>query len=212
MEQSHITPEAETSETARAPNLAAQWPTWLRIAFVGRRPKFTAVRAAVLAVAAFGVFGFLLLPVRVDGPSMLPTYRNGSFNLINRLAYQRHPPQRGDVVAIRISGREYSRHELLNDLSHFRLNFARLFRPSMMYLKRVVGLPGETVAFSNGQLLVDGKPLDEPYQKSSCDWERPPQKLGRDQFFVVGDNRVMRMEDHTFGAAERSRIVGKLVL
>jgi signal peptidase I len=143
---------------------------------------------------------------------MSPAYRNGSFNLVNRLAYLRHPPRRGDVVAIRISGREYSRGELLHDLTHIRVDLGRLFRPSVMYLKRISGLPGETIVFSRGQLLVDGTPLDEPYQKSSCDWERPPQKLGLDQFFVVGDNRAMRMEDHTFGAAERSHIVGKIML
>jgi signal peptidase I len=207
--------KAKTSEppgSSRACGTAAGWPAWLRIALIGRKPKFTLIRAAVLAVAAFFVFGFVLLPVRIDGPSMLPTYQDGGFNLINRLAYLRHEPRRGDVVAIRISGREYSRGELLGELAHFRLRFVRLFRPSMMYLKRVVALPGETVAFSGGQLLVDGKPLDEPYQKLSCNWERPPQKLGPDQFFVVGDNRAMRMEDHTFGAAERSRIVGKTIL
>ncbi len=210
-----MTNEAKTSSpppASRDNEDAANEPGWLRIALVGRRPKYTVIRVVVLAVAAFLVFGFLLLPVRIAGPSMLPTYRNGSLNLINRLAYLREPPRRGDVVAIRISNREYSRGELWNDLTHFRLKFARLFRPSVMYLKRVVALPGETVAFAKGRLLVNGKPLAEPYLKTACDWERPPTKLGPDQYFVVGDNREMRMEDHEFGAAERSRIVGKAVL
>jgi signal peptidase I len=210
-----MTNEAKTSEppgSSRAGGITAGWPAWLRIALIGRKPKFTLIRAAVLAVAAFFVFGFVLLPVRIDGPSMLPTYQNGGFNLINRLAYLRHEPRRGDVVAIRISGREYSRGELLDDLAHFRLRFVRLFRPSVMYLKRVVGLPGETIAFSGGQLLVDGRPLDEPYQKFACNWERPPQKLEPDQFFVVGDNRAMPMKDHTFLAPPRARIVGKIML
>jgi len=207
--------EAETSDppvSTGTRGFAAGWPGRLRVLLIGRRPRFTLIRAIVLALIAFVVFGFLLLPVRIDGPSMLPAYRDGSFNLVNRLAYVRHPPQRGDVVAIRISGREYSRGELLDDLVHLRVKFGRLFRPSVMYLKRVVGLPGETVAFSNGQLLVNGKPRNEPYVEFPCNWERPLQKLGPDQFFVVGDNRAMRMIDHTFGAAERSRIVGKTIL
>jgi len=187
-------------------------PTWLRIVLIGRRPKYTLVRIVVLVVVAFILFGFILLPVRIGGPSMLPTYRAGGVNVVNHLAYLRHEPRRGDVVTIRISGTEYSARELFTDLTHVRLEFGRLFRPSTMYMKRVVGLPGETIAFSGGKLLVDGQPLNEPYLKFSCAWERPPQKLGPNQYFVVGDNRAMRMDDHTFGAAERSRIVGKVLL
>jgi len=187
-------------------------PRWLRIALIGRRPRFTLVRIVVLAVVAFLVFGFILLPVRINGPSMLPTYRTGGVNMVNRFAFLRHEPRRGDVVTIRISGAEYSTRELFHDLRRVRLDFRRLFRPSLMYMKRVVGLPGETIAFSGGKLFVDGQPLDEPYLKFSCYWERPPEKLGADQFFVVGDNRYMRMEDHTFGPAARARIVGKVML
>lgn len=187
-------------------------PHWLRIVLIGRRPKFTLVRILVLSVGAFIVFGFFLLPVRISGPSMLPTYRNGGVNLVNRLAYLRHDPARGDVVTIRISGSEYSNSEFWRDARRFQLDFGRLFRPSMMYMKRVVGMPGETIEFSRGRLLVDGKSLHEPYLKFSCYWNRPPQKLGTNQFFVVGDNRYMRLEDHTFGATERARIVGKVLL
>lgn len=187
-------------------------PNWLRIVLIGRRPRFTLVRIVVLAVVAFILFGFILLPVRIGGPSMLPTYRAGGVNVVNRLAYLRHEPRRGDVVTIRISGTEYSVRELFTDLTHLQLEFGRLFRPSTIYMKRVVGLPGETIGFAGGKLVVDGKPIEEPYLKFSCYWERPPQKLGPNQFFVVGDNRAMRMEDHTFGAAERGRIVGKVML
>lgn len=187
-------------------------PHWLRIVLIGRRPSFTLVRIVVVVVGAFIVFGFLFLPVRVAGPSMMPTYRSGGINLVNRLAYLRHEPRRGDVVTIRISGAEYSPGELWSDLWHFRVEFRRLFRPSLMYMKRVVGLPGETIAFSGGKLLVDGQPLDEPYLKFSCQWDWPSRKLGPDQYFVVGDNRSMRMEEHMHGVPERARIVGKVML
>lgn len=187
-------------------------PHWLRVILIGRRPRFTALRIAVLIIVAFVVFGFILLPVRIGGPSMLPNYRAGGVNLVNRLAYLRREPSRGDVVTIRISGTEYSPGEFFHDLVRFQVEFSRLFRPSVMYMKRVVGLPGETVEFSRGQLLVDGKPLQEPYLRFSSSWERPPQKLGPNQYFVVGDNRSMRIEDHTFGATERKRIVGKVLL
>jgi signal peptidase I len=187
-------------------------PRWLRIVLIGRRPRFTLVRIAVLVVVAFTLFGFILLPVRVTGPSMLPTYRTGGVNVVNRFAYLRQEPQRGDVVTIRISGSEFSAREFFDDLRHVRVEFRRLFRPSVMLMKRVVGLPGETIEFSGGRLLVDGQPLDEPYLKFSCHWDSEPKKLGADQFFVVGDNRSMRMELHEHGVAERARIVGRVML
>jgi signal peptidase I len=160
----------------------------LRRLLIGRNPKVTLLRAAILALACFLFFKFILLPVRVTGGSMLPAYRDGSVNFINRLAYRSHDPRRGDVVGIRFSGN------------------------SVMLLKRVVGLPGENVSFSGGRLLINGLPQGEPYLKWPCDWNRPPRLLGPDEFFVVGDNRTMPMQDHQFGAAERRRIVGRIVL
>lgn len=187
-------------------------PHWLRIVLIGRRPRFTLIRIGVLVFVTFVLFGFFLLPVRLRGPSMLPSYKSGGVNLVNRLAYLRHEPRRGDVVAIRISGEEYSAGELLHDFARFEVDFSRLFRPHLMYLKRIVGMPGETIEFSQGHLLVNGKPLHEPYRIYPCDWDRLPQKLGPDQYFVVGDNRAMLMKDHTFLAAPRGRIVGKAML
>jgi signal peptidase I len=81
-----------------------------------------------------------------------------------------------------------------------------------MFLKRIVGLPGETVAFHHGHAFINGRILDEPYVKYECDWERQPVTLGPDQYFVVGDNRSMPIEDHTMGEPHRDRIVGKILL
>jgi signal peptidase I len=81
-----------------------------------------------------------------------------------------------------------------------------------MYMKRIIGLPGETVAFHDGHAYINGRLLDEPYVKSSCDWEHEPIQCGPDQYYVVGDNRSMPFEFHTQGRAERNRIVGKLFL
>ena len=77
-------------------------PGWLRTALIGRRPKRTLVRAAVLLVVSLAVFKYWLLPIRIEGSSMLPTYKEHGVNFVNRLAYWRHEPRRGDVVAIRL--------------------------------------------------------------------------------------------------------------
>jgi signal peptidase I len=161
---------------------------WLLTLAIGRNPKFTLVRASVLALVAVIVFKFILLPVRVTGGSMEPTYHDHRINFINRLAYWNHAPQRGDVVGIRYAGR------------------------SVMLLKRIVGCPGELVGFQYGRVTINGSPLDEPYVKLPSDWNRYPVQLGDDEYFVVGDNRSMPMENHMFGIAKRDRIVGKTLL
>jgi len=187
-------------------------PSWLRTILIGRRPKWTLVRIAVLVVTCYIVFGFLLLVIRIEGPSMLPTYSTGRISLVNRLAYIRNEPRRGDIVAIRLSGTEYNYQEFVQDLVRFRLNFDRLTRPSVMYMKRIVGLPGETIEFVRGNLVVDGKALEEPYRKSRCRWEMRPRKLGPDEYFVVGDNRAMPIDDHEHGVPLRNHIVGRVLL
>ena len=163
----------------------------------GRNPKLTLLRAAVWAVVCLVVFKIMLVDVRVTGISMLPTCQDQSIYWVNRLAYLWHEPQRGDVVAIRFVTAEDS--------------LSRLEPPHVMLLKRIIGLPGETVAFKNGHALINGKMLDEPYESEDypCYWNCAPVSLGADQYYVVGDNRSMPWQDHTHGKCERNQIVGK---
>jgi signal peptidase I len=165
----------------------ARLPWWVVIV-VGRRPKRTMVRAAFLIAAAVIVFKFILLPIRVQGISMVPTYKNGGVNFVNRLAFLWHEPQRGDVVAIRYAGE------------------------NVMLMKRVVGLPGETVAFEGGRLVIDGHVMYEPYVKLPCSWEVETKTMRPNEYYVVGDNRSMAPLDHEKGGAARERIVGKVLL
>jgi signal peptidase I len=173
---------SETNQTAS--------PSWLRTILIGRQPRFTLVRIVGLVLITFVTFKFVLVPIRIGGPSMLPTYRENNINVVNRLAYRWREPQRGDVVAIRMAGEH------------------------MMYMKRIIGLPGEQLEFSGGRLLINGREVDEPYVKYECRWTFRPREgpLGPDEFYVVGDNRSMRHKDHTQGVAARYRIVGKVLL
>jgi signal peptidase I len=158
----------------------------------------TLLRTAFWAVVCVVVFKLLLVHVRVDGISMLPTCPDQSVYWVNRLSYVRHAPQRGDVVAIRFIKMDSA--------------IVRLEPPGVMLLKRIIGLPGETVAFVDGRVLINGEILDEPYEKSGYDWNCAPVTLGPDEYYVVGDNRSMPPEYHTHGKCERSRIVGKAML
>ena len=178
------------------PQSAGVWHS-LRVAAVGRRPKRTLARMAVLIVVCAVTFTFVLIPVRVVGLSMEPTCHNRSVNFINRLAYVIGRPQRGDVVGINMSTTAGSG------------NFNR--RPEVMLLKRVVGLPGESVSFVRGHVCINGQEQEEPYLKFPTDWQMAPITLGPDEFYVVGDNRSMPREAHTQGAANRRQIVGRIL-
>lgn len=163
-------------------------PGLLRRVLIGRNPARTLARLVVWIVVILAIRNYVLLPIRVEGVSMLPTYRDNQINFVNCVAYRFHAPQRGDVIAIRYSGR------------------------SIMLCKRIIGLPGEVVAFHEGHVEINGDALDEPYVKRPCSWEHAPEKLGPNEYYVVGDNRSMDFEQHTQGKAVRERIVGKILL
>lgn len=132
------------------------------------------------------ILKFVAQPVRIRGISMEPTFRDGSFHLVNLLAFKRRLPQRGDVVAIRMVG-------------------ARTY-----YLKRVLGVPGDSVGFTNGQLVINGEPVREPYVREPYDWTLPPVRLQNGEFFVAGDNRAGPIESHMAGVVRHERIAGGL--
>lgn len=141
-------------------------------------------RACILAAAAFVCFTRILVPFRIDGHSMDPTYTNGSFNFCNRMKYFFSEPARHDVVAIRYTGTR------------------------IMLLKRILALEGETLEFRSGQLFVDGKYIPEPYIVVPYDWELAPRKVEPGHVYVVGDNRRVPMLTHDFGQTPITRIVG----
>ena len=145
------------------------------------------IRGAAALALAYLVFGYLLIPVRLQGISMEPTYTDGGINFANRLAYVFHPPSRGDAIAIRMAG------------------------PHLVYVKRIVGLPGERVEIVMGVVNINGEPLIEPHVARKAPWNYAPVTLGADEYFVIGDNRAMRMDDHDFGRTTRGRILGKIL-
>ena len=168
----------------------ARFPGWLRVIVIGRDPRRTLVRAAILAVMCFVAFKFfvfklVVLPVQVQGNSMFPTYHDHARNFVMGLAYWRTNPQRGDIVAIRMAG------------------------PSVMLLKRIVGLPGETIAFVHGRLIVNGEKIAEPYMKNHLPApDLEPVKLRAGEYYVIGDNRM----NSDRGRVDRGRIMGRIIL
>jgi len=172
-------------DTDRA-STASEQATGMRKLFFGAHPKRTVTRVVALVVLSFVIFKFVVLPIRVSGVSMFPAYKDGQILLVNRLAYSRNDPQRLDVVAVRIPGF----HTVL--------------------LKRIIGLPGETVAIRRGDVIINGQKLEEDYVKARLPWHEDSTKLGDNEYLIIGDNRAMSQNDHDHGICFRREILGKV--
>ena len=141
-------------------------------------------RLMAVALSAAVIFGFVLIPFRIQGHSMAPTYQDGRFNFCNRLRYVFSTPQQHDVVAIRLAGQR------------------------IMLLKRVVALESDVVEFRAGRLFVNSRPIEEPYVHDPFAWNLTPRTVARGHVYVVGDNRRVPMHIHQFGQTAIDRIIG----
>ena len=161
-------------------------PAWVKTLF-GHNPRGTLIRLLVLVSTAFILFHYVLIPIRVTGISMHPTYKHNAVNFINLLSYHSRKPQRGDVVLVHVDGK------------------------TDRLLKRVIGLPGETIGIEDGVVFINGKPLDEPYVKARMAWQIPAFRLDEDKYYVIGDNRDMGQRRHDFGVCREHEILGKVL-
>lgn len=141
-----------------------------------------------LAVVLFLIINTVSARVRVDGFSMLPTLHDGEFVLVNKLAYQWGTPSRGDIIVFRST--------TTNDLD---------------LIKRIMGLPGDKINIHNGQVVVNGQNVTEPYINAvpnySGEWQVPDGYL-----FVLGDNRNDSSDSHAWGFLPEKNVIGKAML
>lgn len=142
-------------------------------------------------------------PIRVDGNSMCNTLMDGEIVLASKLAYRFGDMQRGDVVICRYPNRMEGSVDLGAALS---LDTYTLF------VKRLVALPGDTLAIRDGILYVNGQAVEDPEFMASKPSDFPLTRLGADQYFVVGDNRGTSHDSRSFdvGPISGSAIMGKV--
>ncbi len=145
----------------------------------------------VLGVA-FLIRFFLIQPFYVSGQSMEPTFENNQYIIVDQVSYRFRAPRRGDVVVFK-----YPRNVAFS------------------FIKRIVGLPGETVSVHDGEVTIsndqhpDGMMLDETYIVTRTSGEtRTTLKDG--EYFVLGDNRPNSSDSRTWGALPRHLIVGRV--
>ena len=164
---------------------------------------FEIVETIVLIVSIYALVDLASVRFYVDGPSMEPNFYTGQRIIVSRINYMVTDPQRGEIIV-----------------------FQSPDRPGIdpPLIKRVIGLPGETVEIRNTRATVDGQEvdeprvfingneLDEPYINEACTTARCRDELwelGPDEFFVMGDNRNRSRDSRVFNAINRSTIIGE---
>lgn len=159
-----------------------------------RKPKSktreTLETFVVAIVLALGVRATVAEARFIPSESMLPTLEVGDRLIVEKISYRLHPPDRGDIVVFDPPPRSG-------------------FDRGNAFIKRVVGLPGETISVREGQVYIDGKPLDEEYVKEPPTYEMEAQAIPTGSVFVMGDNRNNSADSHVWGALPISNIIGR---
>ena len=162
--------------------------------------------AALVIVTVIRTFFFE--PIRVDGESMRNTLQDGDIVLVTTPEYWSGNYQRGDVIICRYPNRNKESSISLGG------SFELTFTNHTLFVKRLIGLPGDKIEFRQGVLYVNDQLVDEsnidvyiPYTRSMG-----PITLGRDQYFVVGDNRGNSNDSRAVGPISEDMIVGHVNL
>lgn len=150
------------------------------------------IETVVLTAVVFFIVTFTARPYRVDGVSMQPGLRNGELVVVSQIAYDfGMQPQRGDVIVLHPPS-----------------------DPSAVYVKRIIGVPGDVLFITPDAVYVNGHKLDESYIQLIDPNSAENQPLGKitlgdGQYFVMGDNRQNSTDSRVFGYVPRQNIIGK---
>jgi len=156
-------------------------PVWLSF-------TLEVLQTLILALVLYFLIDSVIARVRVVNISMLPTLRPGEFLMVNKLAYRFGDIERGDIIVF-----------------HYPQN------PAEDFIKRVIGVPGDTVSVMKGVVHINGQPVDEPYISD------PPSYNGQwiipeGNVFVLGDNRNQSSDSHQWGNVPLENIVGRALV
>jgi signal peptidase I len=149
---------------------------------------FDLIETLLLAVVLYLGINAVSARVRVDGFSMVPTLQDGEYVLVSKLSYRLGEAQHGDIIVFKYPG-----------------------EPQQDLIKRIIGLPGDSVQVSGSVVSVNGQPLVEPYIAASPvyqgNWQVPKGYL-----FVLGDNRNDSSDSHSWGLLPLENVIGKAIL
>ena len=144
------------------------------------------IETMVLVTIAFLVVNALIGRFRIEQVSMQPNLHEGEYVIVDKVSYAFRQPERGEIVVLKNPNPG---------------------QPDL--IKRVIGLPGETIGVRGGQAYVNGQPLTEPYIRQPMASDSPATQLQAGQYFVMGDNRNNSEDSRIFGARPAGDIVGR---
>lgn len=147
------------------------------------------VEILALTVLIFLVVRFVAQSYYVKGISMQPGLVNGQYVMVNKVTYLFHGPEHGDVI-----------------IFHYPKDVSQDF------IKRVIGVPGDTITTDRNHVTLDGKVLDEPYISVPYNLEGKTWTVPAGQYFVMGDNRPQSDDSRTWGFVPQNYIIGKAVI
>jgi signal peptidase I len=177
--------------------------TWsFRIIFFEMLKTFLLAVAIIIPIRIF-----FFQPFFVEGASMEPSFHNGEYLLIGEQGYKQ----------VQLGG------FTLKPSKELKRGFIAVFHPprheSQYYIKRVIGLPGESIEIKNNHVVIyngefpQGSVLEEPYIARNAIMEDMPKlKLSSDQYFMMGDNRMFSFDSRSFGPVSKDELVGRVLL
>ena len=176
---------------APAPPAVPASPGRKFLAFIVELVQVLAISLAIILPVRY----FLIQPFYVKGASMEPNFYDHEYLIIDELSYRFHDPARGDIVVFR-----YPKD------------------PSQFFIKRVIGLPGETVEIADGGVKIynaahpNGAAVTEPYIDQAITSGTQTVTLKPGEYYLMGDNRVASMDSRIFGPVPRTDVVGRVWL
>ncbi len=154
------------------------------LAFIFEIAKIVVISLAIVLPIRY----YLIQPFFVKGESMSPNFANGDYLIVDEISYRLESPQRGDTIIFKFP------HD-----------------PSQYYIKRIIGLPNESVEIKNGKIYIDGIWLNESqyldYNLQTSGEAKVV--LGSDEYYVLGDNRQASYDSRAWGPLKKGFIIGK---
>lgn len=132
---------------------------------------------------------FIFQPFMVQGASMEPNFSSGDYLIVDEISFRFRQPERGEVIV-----------------------FKYPVNPSQKFIKRIIGLPGETVEIKDGKVYINGKLLPESYLSFAITFPNLKFTLKENEYFVLGDNRTASLDSRVFGAVKREEIIGRALI
>ncbi len=181
------------------PRRRRRWPTLLR----------EVVETVLLALLIFLAVRSAVQNFKVEGQSMLPSLESGQYIIVNKLAYAQFDLGMFDFLPFFDAGEDSTRHLFGGPDRGDVIVFQSPQDAKRDFIKRVIGVPGDTVEIRDGVVLVNDEPLMEPYISGQTNCPCGPWTLDEHEYFVLGDHRNNSSDSRAFGTVPEKNIIGK---